>query len=103
MQGTCNDDFDKDVLDTKEKFKKIEQDWIALNPKNNRALAIKLSSGEKFYKWKMFDNDICQRVSDHGKTEKIDCISYITSSADAGRMFFYCKTCGWYLTWYYYG
>lgn len=101
MQSCSNNSFDLDVVNTKKKLKQIEKDWLAQNPKKNGNLALRTTSGKNYYKWKLFDNEVCQRVCDHGKTENIDCVSYSTRNSDAGQMFCYCKACGWYVTWSY--
>lgn len=103
MQSFSNENFDKHVEEAKTKIKSIEKKWIELNQKENESLVLATPSGENRYKWKMFENDICQRVSSHGKTENIDCVSFSTRNTDGGRMFYYCTTCGWYVTWSYCG
>lgn len=101
MQGFDNENFDKDVEEAKKKIESIEKNWIKLNEKESELLVLETPSGENRYKWKMFENDNCQRVSSHGKTNSINCQSFSTRNSDGGRRFYYCNTCGWYVTWSY--
>ena len=103
MQGFNNSNSEEEDSATYSRLADIEKKWLEKNSSEHTKLVEACPSGDKRYNWDYGANEICQRLPEHGKTASIDNQHGGSRNVDWGRMFNYCKTCGWYVTWSYCG